>query len=341
MEKAIVRAHTRTLKSGKVVAVRSHSDKRTKQTEAAAPAKLTGIRHGEEYPLVQSGGLPPPAPPFPDAKLIGNGAHTGPVWEKDGIAWKRAVARVLTMSSGEGEHHWELREVPCQRAVDALDQIRDLPMAPSQLLVLKREGVTYIGRPVVIPLDEEPNQLRMSLSSEGGWRAVEDTLRQANERHIALNDSVQLGYEEATGNIVIYDWSNASINREVPSEWFDLTNDLLKNIGMEDVVHAREAAEAVRVHANLQMLIDKDSGLTREHRFVYSSPYRPFLAGGVIGPIVRMSEGCDPRIMPRPKKFDGVDRVPKEFLITTKPLPEDVVSKFELEPLYIPPEGAL
>jgi len=343
LQKAHVRAHTRKV-NGKVVQVREHEDSRPEKNQPAPVPEVTypGITvnwGGEELPLAQHNGLQPPRPPFPDATVLGQGLHTGTVWEHEGKAWKRAVHRVRMLEDGpDGRPLFAVHEFRNDGAVDAIRAIADLPRVPSGIEVLDGGDVLYVGHTACQSPSAIGEDIFWSMVTQDDIEDIEETLRMAAERGIQVNDTLQLGYDPDRG-IVVMDWSNAHIEKPFNGRWPDgyirQVTDLYRKVGNEGMAVARELAQDVRHDA---WGMEMQEGTHQERRYVYGSFNRPAWLG-MTGTIIDLDPDCNPRIMPKPEsqaEHSGL-WLPHDYVVTEQPLSENTCAQLELTPLHIPP----
>ena len=343
LQKARVRAHTRKV-NGKVVQVREHEDSRPEKKQPALVPEVTypGITvnwGGEELPLAQHNGLQPPRPPFPDATVLGQGLHTGTVWEHEGKAWKRAVHRVRMLEDGpDGRPLFAVHEFRNDGAVDAIRAIADLPRVPSGIEVLDGGDVLYVGHTACQSPSAIGEDIFWSMVTQDDIEDIEETLRMAAERGIQVNDTLQLGYDPDRG-IVVMDWSNAHIEKPFNGRWPDgyirQVTDLYRKVGNEGMAVARELAQDVRHDA---WGMEMQEGTHQERRYVYGSFNRPAWLG-MTGAIIDLDPDCNPRIMPKPEsqaEHSGL-WLPHDYVVTEQPLSENTCAQLELTPLHIPP----
>lgn len=343
LQKARVRAHTRKV-NGKVVQVREHEDSRPEKNQPAPVPEVTypGITvnwGGEEFPLAQHNGLQPPRPPFPDATVLGQGLHTGTVWEHEGKAWKRAVHRVRMLDDGpDGKPLFAVHEYRNDGAVDAIRAIADLSRVPSGIEVLDGGDVLYVGHTACESPSAIGEDVFWSMVGQDDIEDIEETLRMAAERGIQVNDTLQLGYDPDRG-IVVMDWSNAHIEKPFNGRWPDgyirQITDLYRKVGNEGMAVARELAQDVRHDA---WRMEMQEGTRQERRYVYGSFNRPAWLG-MTGTIIDLDPDCNPRIMPKPEsqaEHSGL-WLPHDYVVTEQPLSENTCAQLELTPLHIPP----
>lgn len=311
--------------------------------EEPSPRPIDTAKWGdEEYPLIQHDGLPPPAPPFPDAVVIGYGKHTGPVWEHGGKAWKRAVHRVQRLTEmPDGTRAMAVHEYRNEASVECLQVVAHLPRVPSGVEVMRTPDVTYVGHTLCLTPEEVGEREFWFGVEQQDVEDIEATLREAAEMGIQLNDTIQLAYDPAKGDIVIIDWSNAHWETPTASRWSsgymrEIT-ELYRSLGNDDMAAARELAVKVRSAHRADIF---EEGTDR--RYVYGSFNRPTW-GGMMGTIRGREPGSDPKGVDPPDEQAEVAaanrelRLPLAYVLTVAPLSAETCDRLELTPLHIPP----
>lgn len=325
--KSQVKAHTRTLKSGKVVNVRSHSDKRTRKS--AAPSLPASVKSATpKLPAI----TPPegwtPAPevltnwqPGSDRNIHTNGRG----FKQNGKYYKPEFAYgppEPEYSLGENGFGTFKRQRYATNEFAVMEAVKDLPATPQNFRRVAVNGEPYIEMPIMTPMSpDEVEDMQFIVGNGNNASEIEETLREMDRRGISYGDNLQLFYDDDRDKVVIGDFSNAQL--PVTGDTYDQGNRYKWEAAMNAAFPRLAARKKAAVDAATKRY--GISGALR--RYIYAGFNRPSYIGlehalTDYGAAAGSFEIAD--------TGGRTDDVPHMYVFATAPLPQQALDRQEL-----------